>query len=150
LGWAARTGRFLYHKDTVADLDPILAKIAETLGTSLAFCNAHTPTALRSLAAGATGLSPIGANYYPQLYARLCAMWRTQPEAARDLQRMLSVMEGVAVNKYLTAAKRGLGKRGLPIGTRCRAGSRQWTYDDEALLDALLETVARLDAGEVF
>jgi 4-hydroxy-tetrahydrodipicolinate synthase len=97
-----------------------------------------------SLQNGAAGVSPIGANYYPQLYARLLAAFPADMAAARDLQRMLSVMEGVASTKYPAAAKRYLGKLGLPIGPRCRVPMPEFTSHDDALLAALMETAAGL------
>jgi 4-hydroxy-tetrahydrodipicolinate synthase len=137
--WAGQTGRFLYHKDTSCEPEAIRAKTEAVSGTPLGFFNAHTPTALMSLEAGAAGLSPIGANYYPYLYARLIREWRADPDAARDLQRRLSVMEGVASTKYPAAAKRYLAALGLPIGPRCRLPMPQFVYHDDALLAAVRE-----------
>ena len=71
LGRLAHTGRFIYHKDTCSDAGPIREKLTAIAGTPMGFFNANTPTALDSLEWGAVGLSPIGANYYPQLYVRL-------------------------------------------------------------------------------
>ena len=113
-------------------------------GTPLGFFNANTASALDSLAWGAAGLSPIGANYYPQLYVRLMHIWQTDPVAARDLQRMLAVMERAASTQYPAAAKRCLAKLGLPIGPRCRVPMPIFNYEDDAILAALMETAQRL------
>jgi 4-hydroxy-tetrahydrodipicolinate synthase len=144
LGRLARTGRFVYHKDTCSDPKQIRAKLLELAGTPLGFFNANTPTALMSLQNGAAGISPIGANYYPQLYARLFAAFPYEMAVARDLQRMLSIMEGVASTKYPAGAKRYLAKLGLPIGPRCRVPMPDFTPHDDAMLTALLETAQAL------
>jgi 4-hydroxy-tetrahydrodipicolinate synthase len=141
----ARTGRFLYHKDTVCDIELLKPKIDAVLGTPLVLFNANTPTALDSLRHGAAGISPIAANIYPELFAWLCARFRDRPEEARDLQRMLAVMEGVVVLRYPVGAKHALRQRGLPISTHCRATDPQLNPDDRALLGYLLETVEKLN-----
>ncbi len=146
-GWLAGTGRFLYLKDTSCDLGAIQAKVEAIEGTPLGLYNAHTPTALSSLEAGAAGLSPIAGNYYPELFARLCASYLEQPAEARDLQRVLTLMEGVARSRYPTAAKAFLGLRGLPIGVKCRTQEVALSADDEMLLQSLREVAGRLDAS---
>ncbi len=144
LGRLARTGRFVYHKDTCSDGDLIREKLALVEGTPLGFFNANTASAMDSLAWGAMGLSPIGANYYPQLFVRLIHTWEADPTAARDLQRMLAVMERAASTQYPAAAKRCLARLGLPIGPRCRVPMPKFNYEDDAILAALMETAQRI------
>lgn len=145
-GWLGGTGRFLYLKDTSCDLDAIRAKVDAIEGTPLGLYNAHTPTALASLEAGAAGISPIAGNYYPELYARLYRSSSERPAEARELQRMLTLMEGVARSRYPTAAKAFLGMRGLPVGRKCRAQEVALSADDEMLLRNMWEVVGRLGA----
>jgi 4-hydroxy-tetrahydrodipicolinate synthase len=146
-GWLAGTGRFLYLKDTSCDLGAIQAKVEAIDGTPLRLYNAHTPTALSALEAGAAGISPIAGNYYPELFARLCQSYVERPEEARDLQRMLTLMEGVARLRYPTAAKAFVRMRGLPMGPTCRTGEVALSADDEMLLENLREVVGRLCAA---
>jgi 4-hydroxy-tetrahydrodipicolinate synthase len=145
-GWLAGTGRFHYLKDTSCDLGAIQAKVEAIEGTPLRLYNAHTPTALSSLQCGAAGVSPIAANYYPELFARLCVVYAERPGEARDLQRMLTLMEGVARSRYPTAAKAFLHMRGLQIGHKCRSQEATLSGDGEMLLQSLSEVVERLDA----
>jgi 4-hydroxy-tetrahydrodipicolinate synthase len=145
-GWLAKTGRFLYLKDTSCDLDAIQAKVEAIAGTPLQLYNAHTPTALSSLECGAAGVSPIAGNYYPELFARLCQGCFEHPQGARDLQRMLTLMEGVARSGYPTAAKAFLQMRGLPIERSCRTQEVTLSPDDEMLLQSLWEVAGRLSA----
>ncbi len=144
VAWLARTGRFRYLKDTTCDLAAIQAKLEAIRGTPLGLFNAHTPTALASLQSGAAGLSPIAANYYPGLYAWLCAHHADCPRQAQDLQRSLTLMEGVARAHYPTAAKAFLRDGGLPVGTRCRAQHVSLSADDRMLLASLGEEADRL------
>jgi 4-hydroxy-tetrahydrodipicolinate synthase len=144
LGRLAATGRFLYHKDTCSAAGSILSKLEAIRGTPLGFFNANTATALMSLQHGATGLSPIGANYYPGLYVRLMRIYAQEPLAAADLQRMLCVMEGLASTRYPAAAKRCLAMLGLPIGLRCRVPTPTFAYEDDVMLAALMETAHTL------
>jgi 4-hydroxy-tetrahydrodipicolinate synthase len=147
-GWLAKTGRFLYLKDTSCDLDAIQAKVEAIAGTPLRLYNAHTPTALSSLECGAAGVSPIAGNYYPELFARLCQGCFEHPQGARELQRMLTLMEGVARSRYPTAAKAFLQMRGLPIGLVCRTQELMLSADDGMLLQSLWEVAGRLSASE--
>jgi 4-hydroxy-tetrahydrodipicolinate synthase len=148
MGWAARSGRYLYHKDTSCEPLTIRAKLDAIRGTSLGLFNAHTPTALDSLDHGASGVSPIAANYYPALFAWLCGHHANRPSTAHDLQRMLTLMEGVTSSKYPATAKLFLRERcGLPVSTRCRIPTEALAYHDRALLDALWETVQQLSQG---
>jgi 4-hydroxy-tetrahydrodipicolinate synthase len=146
-GWLAATGRFLYLKDTSCDLDAIRDKVQAIEGTPLGLYNAHTPTALAALEAGAAGVSPIAGNYYPELFSRLCTSYVERLEEARELQRLLTLMEGVARSRYPTAAKAFLGMRGLPVGRKCRTQEVALSADDEMLLCNLREIVGRLGAS---
>lgn len=139
LAWAAATGRFTYHKDTSGDFAAISAKLDAVRGTALSFTTAHTPTALRSLRAGAAGLCPIAANYYPHLYARL---WRERDDpSALTLQTRLTELEQIATPKYPLSAKHYLRLQGLPIGPRCRAVDLDWTTADQNALGELQRRV---------
>jgi 4-hydroxy-tetrahydrodipicolinate synthase len=144
LGWLAHTGRFLYLKDTSCDMSLIEPKLNAIEGTPLGLYNAHTPTALPALRNGAAGVSPIAANYYPSLFARLCDMFERQPQEAHSLQQALTLMEGVARSRYPSAAKAYLGEEGLAIGTTCRTGDNDLSIDDELLLQALRHRVQEL------
>jgi 4-hydroxy-tetrahydrodipicolinate synthase len=147
IGWAARSGRFLYHKDTQADVEPVRAKLDAIRGTLLGLYDASTPTVLASLLAGASGVSPIGANYYADLYVWMCQHYADRAGEARELQRMLAVMEGVASSAYPVAAKWYLQQAGLPLSTRCRVSAAALTYHDRAMLQALRDTARQLREG---
>jgi 4-hydroxy-tetrahydrodipicolinate synthase len=148
LGWAARSGGFHFLKDTCCRRDEIQAKLEAVRETSLSWYNANCPTLLFSLREGAQGYSGVAANFYPELFVRLCADFAVDGEAAERLQRFLTVADMAIRHRYPANAKRYLGLLGLPIGTACRVPVRAPDRtDDEALaLSALRESVSALKA----
>lgn len=138
----ARTERFSYHKDTSCDMRDIGTKLNAVRGTGIRLFNANTPTALDSLRAGAAGLSPISANFYPELYSYLCRTY-TDPGKQDEvvyLQRMLTIMDGVTRLCYPFSAKLFLQNRGLPIETTCRIAAPPLPYEIGQMLRSLEET----------
>lgn len=135
----AQTGRFLYFKDTSCNLTSIQQKIAAIDDTTLGLYNAHTPTGLASLRAGAAGLSPIGANFYPELFTFLIQ----QKNSSLDIEKLekfnatLGLMDMVIHNFYPWAAKYFLQKRGLNIRTNTRIPTQNMTQDDVQKLNAV-------------
>lgn len=137
--WLATTGRFYYHKDTSCDPVAIKSKLTAVQHSSLSFYNADTPTALIALQAGATGLSPIGANFYPELYAQLITRSKEDPHSKEttDLSALLTVMDGLVNLYYPFSAKHFLQHRGVPITTVCRIPYTQPTPDGRLKMQAL-------------
>lgn len=139
--WLGSSGRFFYHKDTSCDITAIRPKLAAVRGTSLALYNANTATALASLEAGAAGISPIGANFYPELYTYLITEFDRNgatPRLAR-LNAQLDVMDTIVDRHYPHSAKWFLKARGLNISTASRVPSGAMTVEDRMKLDSLVE-----------
>src|SRR5690606_20011686 len=67
-----KTKRFIYHKDTSESMDSIQLKLSASKGSKLKLFNAHTASAVASLRAGGAGLSPISANFYPEILNWIC------------------------------------------------------------------------------
>lgn len=149
LGWTAQTGGFRFLKDTCCRRDLIEAKLEAVRGTSLHWFNANCPTLLYSLRLGGHGYSGIAANYYPELFVRLCATFATEPDAAVGLQRFLTLAD-MTVRHYPASAKRYVAGLGLPVGPTCRTPvSVPGDNEDEALaFAALTEVVSRIKAGQ--
>ena len=148
LAWVGQSGGFRFLKDTCCRRDLILDKLAAVRGTPLNWFNANCPTLLFSLRAGAHGYSGIAANFYPELFVHLCSTFADQPEAADDLQRFLTVADLAISRRYPATAKRYLGMLGLPIGITCRTPvpAPAPIDDEELMLQALQETVARIES----
>ncbi len=153
LSWAARTGRFVWMKDTCCDAEAERAKIAAVHGTPLRWFNAHVPTLLSSLQAGGDGYSGTAANLYPELFAWLCRNYAAYPPEAAALQRLLTLWDVVIRPRYPQSAKVFLQRRGLPLSDACRVsvaaasppGEEQLVHD--CLLAELAEVKSRLPAG---
>jgi 4-hydroxy-tetrahydrodipicolinate synthase len=146
LGWAAATGRFVFHKDTCLVGAQIRDKLAAIRGTRLRLFNAEMASLLESLQAGADGFSGIAANYYPEAVVWLCRHALDRPDEARRLHDLLTVAEQVVDTKYPTAAKRFLRLSGrLPgIGDVCRVQALGFSEHDDRGLRALDRLTASL------
>ncbi len=132
----ANSGRFLYHKDTVCDLPLIEAKIKAVKGSNLAFFNANSATGLDSMRAGADGLSPISANFHPELYTYLCQYY-TDPHKTEEIEylnKMLILMDAVTRINYPMSAKVFLKMRGLAIEPVLRIPGNPLNYEEMEIL----------------
>jgi len=139
--YLAQTHRFLYYKETSCHPLEIKTKLSRIQNTPLGLFNANTPTALDSLKDGASGLSTIAANFYPELFTRLCE-WGKSPvyeKQAASLQKHLSLMDAVTRIKYPLNAKIFLSKRGLKINDFTRVKVPRLHFEEEVMLDALFE-----------
>jgi len=117
----AHSGRFCFLKDTCCNIDTIRRRLDILRDTRLQLFNAHTPTLLASLAAGADGFCGIGANYFPELYAWICRHFAEQPDRAGALQQFLDGTFRVTEGEfYPVSAKWYLRERGVEIGLASR------------------------------
>lgn len=114
----AQSGRFLYYKETSCNNHVIKDKLSAIENTGLSLFNANTPTALQSLRDGAAGLSPIGANFYPELYSFLSSFYHNieQKDEIGQVNRFLGWNDITIHYAYPFSAKWFLKKRGLNIG----------------------------------
>jgi 4-hydroxy-tetrahydrodipicolinate synthase len=132
LHWMAGTDRFVYFKDTSCDSAQIAAKLSAIKGSSFGLYNANIPTALQSLKDGANGLSPIGANYFPELYAFVCEHF-DNPEFLEEINKVntfLSIVDPLIHCCYPFSAKWFLQENGLNIQTNTRTDYVPFTSQD--------------------
>lgn len=144
LAWAASSGRFWLMKETSRSLDAVKAKVAATEGTVCQVFNADTTALLPSLQAGAAGYCGIGANFYPDLLAWLCAHYEDQPELAFEVQSALASFDPAIHFKYPVCAKEYLRAAGFNIQTVSRISDAVLTAYDRRVIDGIATTVARL------
>ncbi len=144
LAWAAQSGRFLYMKDVSCNVPQITERIKAAAGTPLSIFNAHAPTLLDSLRAGADGFSGIAANCYPELFTWLMANWHEKPGQAEILQATMIEMDKLVAWHYPWNTKRLLGRLGLPLGVRCRLAGETSKPEDETILAKLLGEMKRM------
>lgn len=145
IAWMASTGRFSYFKDTSCDNDKIRARLSVSGDSPLALYNANTPTAVQSLRDGAAGLSPIGANFYPELYRYLYS--NALKEDTMDfvkVRQFLSVSDPVLHAVYPFSAKWFLHSRGLSISTYTRTFVPKAQSEEMIRLEELLAMMEEL------
>ena len=140
LGWLARTGRFLYHKDTACDLNLIQEKIKAAESTPLGVYNAHVPTGAESIRAGGRGLSPIAANMYPELFSHLLKNLGDE-KLEKELSKLndtLDMMDTIIHHNYPYSAKLFLQRRGFNVSTQSRISRTALTPHDLGKLDTVM------------
>lgn len=144
--WLAGTNRFFYHKDTSCDPDAIQKKVKSVKGSSYAFFNANTTTALYSLKEGGDGISPIGANFYPELYAYLYNEYSTKGDSVElvKLNAQLDLMDAIADQSYPLSAKYFLRERGLSLNAICRIPYKAMNMEGKMKLKALMKMFEQL------
>lgn len=121
MSWLAQTGRFYYHKDTTCNAAVINQKVAAIEDTHFKLFNADTVTALDSLRGGASGISPISGNFYPELYGHYMKLYREgKIEELEVLHTNLAVMDKITHDFYPWSAKLFLEKRGFDLCTITR------------------------------
>ena len=134
------TGRFHFIKDTCCDA-ALIARRVELLKGRIQLFNANCATFLETLKTGADGFSGIMANYHPDLLRWLYTHYQSQPEKARRLSAMLSVMSLVEGCGHPAAVKYHMNLLGIPMELRCRsidAAKRFGPLDRHAIDDLLI------------
>jgi 4-hydroxy-tetrahydrodipicolinate synthase len=144
--WLAESGRFVYHKDTSCHTGAIEKKMQAIQGSIFGLYNADTPTALDSLERGARGISPISANFYPELFTYLLQNFRTSGRTGEleEYYAMLVVLDKLVHTFYPYSAKLFLQKRGLNITTRSRIPTEYMTQADRLRFDGLFKVFENL------
>jgi len=108
------TGRFGFLKDTSCSVQSIREKLAAVRGSSFKLFNANAATLLASLREGAAGYSGVMCNFHPDLYARLCARWKSDP-SAEAIQDFLGFASMAECQYYPVNAMYALSLEGLPV-----------------------------------
>lgn len=123
------TGRVIYHKDTCLDLGQIKEKLKLTEGKTFGLYDAYIVHAVESLKAGASGLSCIQGNYFPELIVWLCDHYNDGAfkDEVQVVQQFLIDNMDVMHNVYPVVSKYFLQKRGLNISTFTRRNVGSFT-----------------------
>lgn len=116
----AETGRFRFIKDTCCDAK-LIAERVRLLNGRIQLFNANCATFLETLKDGADGFSGIMANYHPDLLVWLYQNYQKQPEKARELSSMMSVMSLVEGCGHPAAVKYHMNLIGIPMELKCRS-----------------------------
>ena len=135
----AQSGRFTFIKDTCCSA-PLIAERMRLLDGRVQLFNANCATALETFEAGADGFSGIMANYHPDLLVWMYENYRAQPERARRLSSMLSIMSLVEGCGHPAAAKYHMNRIGVPMEISCRSidAEERFGYLNRHAIDDLL------------
>jgi 4-hydroxy-tetrahydrodipicolinate synthase len=134
LGRIVATGRVIYHKDTCLDIEQIKAKLAATQGHEFGLYDAYMAHAVECLKAGASGLSCIQGNFFPELITWLCENYNNiaLKQQVDQVQQFFIDNMDVMHHVYPTISKYYLQKRGFEISTFTRR-------DDVGVFDLSIE-----------
>lgn len=105
LDWCLKTGRFKFIKDTCCNPDTLTERLEQLKGSDLLFFNANAQTLLHSLEHGGAGYSGIMANFHPDLYVWLYNNFKKNPEQAKKVSDVLSMMAWTENPAYPCTAK---------------------------------------------
>lgn len=123
LGELVKDGRVKYHKDTSLCIKSVSAKLLACQSNSdFGLYDAYIVNAVESLMIGASGLSCIQGNYFPELIVWICQNYNNQ-----ELQKEVTLVQAFFNNNmdlmhktYPSSAKYILRKRSLAINEYCR------------------------------
>lgn len=144
--WMTESKRFLYFKDTSCDIPSIKEKLKITNGSALGIYNANIPTGLESLKMGGRGISPIGANFFPELYSYLADNYNNESKTKEieKINSVLCVIDPLIHNIYPFAAKWVLRERGFNINTMTRTPISEIVSQDYIKLKQLITVLNSL------
>lgn len=145
ISWLASSDRFSYFKDTCCNSTQIRARLSLSEDSLLALYNAHTPTGVESLRDGAAGLSPIGANFYPELYSYVYDnALKEESIKFTEVKQFIEDNDPLLHSLYPFSAKWFLQQRGLPITTHTRTRLPKAQKEEMIRLQELLATMEEL------
>lgn len=140
------SGRFYFLKDTCCNIDQIAEKLKLLKGSNMKLFNANTSTLIESLKMGAAGYSGVMANFQMKLYSWLVENWDKKPEAAQEVQNILTVCSFIELKNYPANAKCYLNMDGVTMCETARKGSQQPQNDMEKLeLEQMKDLTQKLE-----
>ena len=133
--------RMIYHKDTSITHENVSGKLAvwREMNSRLEFYDAHTPNAHFSMSQGATGMSSISGNFYPEIMVWMVDH-ANDPDRQEDIgwiQQELTTADPLIHTAYPLCSKYFLQLRGLPIRTISRAVATKLTPEQRNAFEAL-------------
>jgi 4-hydroxy-tetrahydrodipicolinate synthase len=136
----AKTGRFVFMKETTCDLPTYLAKVEASQGTPLRVFQANLERLPPSVEGGSPGFCGVVGAVYPDLVLQCCNA-SDASERKEAHQRLLSLQQAFRDHGYPTSGKYLLSRRGVPIQPISRAERAQgFSEVDRAALDEFFLT----------
>lgn len=143
LTWVAKTGRFLFHKDTTLEVPAMLRKLEAVRAvpeTPLKFYTAKIQFLKTCLDSGGNGFSGVTPNFYPWMIVWMCEHKHDAEDRRKKMQRFLSVTDRVVAHKYPTSAKFYLAEfYGVPFKPLSRVHDAVMSDQDALALQSMKE-----------
>jgi 4-hydroxy-tetrahydrodipicolinate synthase len=141
-----KSGRIVYHKDTCLDDAEVVRRLDVAKGYEFGLYDAYMVNAVSSLKAGASGLSCIQGNIYPELVVWICKHFNDseKQEQVRKVQQFFVDTMDIVHTVYPVIAKYSLQKRGFPISLFTRRDVGVLSEDLKDRMDTLLTQVEQL------
>ena len=143
--WAAKTGRFVWMKETSESLELFSQKVNVAKESPLKILNADARFLLESQKAGGGGYSGISANFYPQLLSWMCKHFNDHSEIINELQSFLIKKQSIVNHKYLQNAKVFLKISDVDIETVSRINNHEFTMAEVKDLVDLKDEALKLE-----
>ncbi|HPA46342.1 MAG TPA: dihydrodipicolinate synthase family protein [bacterium] len=142
VGTLAQTGRFVFMKETSADLQMYRAKIEAAKGTPLTIFQANLPNLPMSLETGCPGMCGVIGNVCPELTDRLCkGNFESGETRQKVFESLVALHTLMKQHTYPSSAKYILQKRGVNITTQSRSvNPRLFLDENRAAIDEFLKT----------
>lgn len=126
----AKSGRYMFIKDTCCDLNKIQAKLDAIKGSDIMIFNANGATLAESIRMGCDGYSGVMANFHPELYSQLIeAIEAGDEEMAKFLENMVGFFSLTECQCYPVNAKYYLSLDGVDIGIMTRTRNPKDLFD---------------------
>jgi 4-hydroxy-tetrahydrodipicolinate synthase len=138
LGQIARTGKYVFFKDTCCNLAQLKQKIDAAKGTSLRVYNADVLTLAESLDAGCDGFCGTGMNFIFEPFKWLCSSERFDIQKRESLNQFWPDFLKVVRMGYPMSAKMFLKQRGIDIQPVCRDWDRHLEPPTSDQIDRLM------------
>ena len=117
----AKTGKYMFIKDTCCSLTKIAEKLEAIKGSDIMLFNANGATFAESIRMGCHGYSGVMANFHPELYSQLIeAIKAGDDEKATFLENMVGFFSLTECQCYPVNAKYYMSLDGVDIGIYSR------------------------------
>ncbi|HAI14138.1 MAG TPA: hypothetical protein DCM28_20700 [Phycisphaerales bacterium] len=144
LGEIAKTGQFVFFKDTCCDLPLLQARAKATKGTRLRIYNADVMTLCDSLDAGYHGFCGTATNFFFEPFIWMCSDSRHDLVKRKQVESFLPEFLAVLRKAYPMSAKLFLKLTGMDIKLYCRDWDKHLSPPEESDLDALMQRYTQL------
>lgn len=139
--------RLVYLKDTSLSIDSVQEKLRLAKDYNFGLYDAYMPNAQASMKAGASGLSCIQGNYFPEMIVWVCDNFSNENKSTqlKKVQGFFEKYMDLMHQTYPIAAKYVLQKRGFEINLTTRRQVGVLTDSQKKELDNLLEEYKLLE-----